>query len=403
MMINRLLSLSIILALLVVLLLFAILTGAATAGARYSDLGIAFGKEIILGAGVYLILVGLVYRDKYFSFTFPILIYILILLFLRTWGELTSALTNRGFSQFDFFFLLSVAGLLVGTSKARNIVEFGVKISATVISISILLIGFSPGLVGVLTIYDATKLEEIGTGSSIFLKNSGILLNNNALGAVMTAMFAYLVFVKSVHTRPDSTNKILVLMLSSVFFSGNGTGSIFCSLLYVYFAVVQGHIIIKKGHYVLTVTSITMFLVALALMTLESSYIAYKLESITAKYNIFFDNLNYLFGSYIGFVFGHRYEAALSESTLIDFLYYFGFPGILLLILLFFSGSLLASRVNSYSRARIRSWPIYLTLFTLLLVQNSAFLPPVCFIFGLLLSYSSIKLTTDYHYPSRPI
>jgi len=403
MMLSRFLLLSVLVSQFVILVLFAVLTGAATAEVRYSDLGIPFGKEIIIGAALYLIVVGLIYRNRSFSFSLPLLLYVLLLLSLREWGKLSSVVTGREFSQFDFFFLLSIAGLLIGTSKARQIVEMGVKISATVISISILLIGLSPDLVGALTIYDPTRLEELGTGAGIFFKNSGILLNNNSLGAVITAIFAYLVFVKSIRPHHGSTNKILILMLVSVVLSGNATGSILCLLLYFYSAVAQRQKSFKDVYFVSTAIAATVLLVLYVSLTFNSGYLEYKTESIAAKYIIFFDNLSYLFGNYTGLVFGLRGEAELSESTLIDFLYYFGFPGMVILLLLFSSGSLLASHSKPYSGIRVQSWPIYIVLLTLLLVQNSVFLPPVSFIFGVLLSYSSTKVTNYYQLPSRSI
>jgi hypothetical protein len=399
----RLLSLSILVSQFVILALFAILTGASTAEARYSDLGIPYGNEIIFIAALYLLLVGLIYRRTPFSLTPQLVFLILLLFFLWTWGKLSSAVTSREFSQFDYFFLLSIVGLLIGTSKARNTIETGVKISAIVISVSVLLIGLSPDIVGALTIYDPTRLKELGTGSGFFLKNSGIILNNNSLGSVVTAIFAYLVFINQTSSHQKKDNKILVLLLISIILSGNATGSVLCLVLYFYSVTTRKKISYKYFSYAIPAI-LASFLVSIVIsMTFDSSYVEYKVESFLTKYNIFIDNLYYFFGNFSGVIFGKKGEAELSESTLVDFLYYFGAPGIAVLFILFLSGSFLAPSSAYHSFPRTQLWPIYLVLLILLLVQNSVFLPPVCFVFGALLSSSTEKKIASYHQPNLTV
>jgi hypothetical protein len=366
----------------------SLLTGGETAAARYAEVNVPFGKDLLFLAAVYLIALGLLYRNRLLTLQLPIIIMVLLLMFLWIWGRLSSVFTAREFLQFDFFILMSVVGLIVGSSNARSTIESGAIMSALLIVLSIFAFGSMPELLGPLSLYDPEILERIGTGTGLFFRNSGILLNNNTVGSVLSVLFAYLLYVRRLRGNGSSVDYTMLIIFLAVIVSGNATAALLCSLLYSYSLFTNHYMSAKKGCLLVFVSMLIVFSSAVIVTGYDNDYLAYKFESATVKGSVFLSNLSDFYTGLGSILFGNRDAAFLSESTLIDVIYYFGLPGLILFVILFIFGVTGPfGRVNSLGH-KVSNLTLYITIFILLIVQNSVLLPPVSFLFGVMLANS---------------
>jgi hypothetical protein len=373
-----------------------LLSGSETAAARYAEITIPFGKNIVFLTAVYLIIIGLLHRKRSLTLQLPIIIMTLLLVFLWCWGRLSSIVTAREFSQFDFFILMSVTGLIVGSSNARNIIELGIAFSASLIAFSIFTFGSMPEALGPLSVYDREILERVGTGGGIFFRNSGILLNNNTAGSVMSILFACLMYQRQLRTSCTSVDYTTLIILIAILLSGNATATALCLPLYFYSLITCRSMSSKLSY--LPMFAIVLILIASAVIAAgyDYDYFDYKLESLGVKVSIFMSTFSVFFDGFLSILFGHRDPALLSESTLIDFIYYFGLPGLIVLIFIVIFGVTGTSGHRGLLGNKVSSAPPYIILFALLIVQNSVLIPPVSFLFGLILAYSHRDLAASH-------
>lgn len=379
---------SAILSTLIIVALSSLLSGGETAAARYAEINIPFGTDLLFIAAVYLTALGLLYRNRPLTLQLPIIIMILILLFLWVWGRLSSVLIAREILQFDFFILMSIAGLVVGSSNARSAVESGAILSALLIVVSIFTFGSMHELLGPLSLYDPEVLESVGTGTGLFFRNSGILLNNNTVGSVLSVLFSYSLYVRRLRCIGSSVDYTMAIIFLAVIGSGNATAILLCFLLYSYSLFTKHGMGAKKG-YLLVVFSILLFFSSAAIVAgYDYDFLAYKFESFEVKVSVFLNNLSDFYNGFGSVLFGNRDAAFISESTLIDFIYYFGFPGLILFVILFVFGVTGSSGCVDFLDHKVSKLPLYITIFALLIVQNSVLLPPVSFLFGVMLAYS---------------
>jgi hypothetical protein len=376
------------LSVIIIIAFSSLLSGGETAAARYAELNIPFGKELLFLAAVYSMALGLIYRNRPLTLQLSIFIIILLLVLLWIWGRLSSVFTAREFLQFDFFIFISIAGLILGSSNARSTIESGAIFSALFIASSIFAFGTMPELLGALSLYDPEILESVGTGTGLFFRNSGILLNNNTVGSVLSVLFAYLLYVRRLRCVGSSVDYTMLIIFASVIVSGNATATMACFFLYSYSLFTRYAIASKKSYLLVFFSMLIVFLSVAFVAGYDHDFLAYKLESSAVKSDIFLSNLSDFYNGFGSLLIGNRDAAFISESTLIDIIYYFGFPGLILFGILFVFGVTGSSgSVNSLGR-KVSKLPLYITIVVLLMAQNSVLLPPVSFLFGVMLAYS---------------
>ena len=394
--INSLISIATFLCLINIFVFFAILIANPTANSRYYVFNIPFGKEIVFTSVTCLTLIGLKYRINAMTLQRPVLLYVTTLMCLLLWGRLTSIITAREFVQFDAFILVTIAGLVIGSSCARYIVEFSLALSGIMISFSILILGFAPKVIGQIFLYNPEILETIDTGAQLFFRNSGTLLNNNTMGSVLTTLFVYLVLVSKLNSKSKFFNQSLFIIYVSIILSGNATGSILCTPIYLYKLLDQKEWINRKMGPLLCAGVLILGIFPMFSFFHGPGILEYKANSGALKLSIFIENFHDYFNEKTAILFGKKDVALMSESTLIDLLYYFGLPGVGLIMALVLFGCF-SSLSKPYSGHIILFYFIFILL---LCVQNSVLVPPTCFLFGVIMAYSS---TNRIVFPIREI
>lgn len=381
------LSISIFISVVVIIAIFAILTGTDTRNLSYAEINIPYGKTILAVAATWVLLVGFIRRVSLNSLPGSVAILIALLALLFFWGKLGATITGRDYERFDLFFLMFVSGLLIGGTRYQSIVNSGIIFSSGLIAMAIFAIGLSPLGVGVYFVLDPEVLQEVGKTDVFFLRNSGILLNNNTAGSVIACMIAYLYGCNFESDRRKLLTYSIFALTVACILSGNATGSILSVLLFVFN---QSRIFSKSR--LLSARSLPLvgfFLVVALVFTFSGDYIAYKLESGAVKMDYLLRNFSGLDFSNSGVFFGYPSLPAYSESTMVDFFYYFGLPGslILLFLLLWPVVSRNFKRGHTgFSGSSVRPGPFIFTLAVLLIAQNSALLPPISFLFGLVMA-----------------
>lgn len=375
---------------------FALLAGDQTRGNRYQPMELLWGKDLLVYSALWLSLIGFLFRVKQRGFSTNEVIALLLLGLLLNWGRLSVVITDRSFTQFNFLIVMAIAGLLIGQSRFVKVINLGVVLSGLLIFCSIVILALLPGTLGVMFLLDPEAVEQLGGGDRFFLMNSGILFNNNAVGSVLSVMTAFFLTTETPLRRVSLGSVIVLSFLLACIVAGNATGTLMCSLLagYYFFFMLKPRTVLIKT--IRSLFGLTLVLVPLLWVLIDYDFFLYKSESGSAKIGIFIENMSLFFDSPWMWLWGGREEALYSESTLIDFLYYFGLMGLFVLLALILIGLQNNSRVRGAGGrvAIYGSRHFFVVLILLLFLQNSVWLPPVCFLFGLVLARSSYRI--DY-------
>lgn len=380
---------------------FAILSVTSSNNARYIIFDIPYNTEVILFCFIAILALSAIPSIlQKGQISILMVLSLLISMILLAYSHLISAVLNRSDVQFDYFLIATLAGFWSSLGAYREAVRDAISFSILIISFSVLVLAILPKYLGLLVIYSAQTIDEIGFGSGLFHKNSGILLNNNTFGAMISISYAFLMY--HLKSNVSSIQKYLpiTILYFAILLSGNATSFVFTTVLN--FILLYSSIKSRSNMYLVTIINVCMACAVLVYLyeILKTSYVSYKLKSGAAKIEIFSVNLNDFFASMVDMIFGHKSEALLSESTLIDLLYYFGFPILILLL-----GSLLYLALLQWIMPFRRGEKVlkssYLIVITfLLLAQNSVLMIGPSFILGYLsgstvLSWRSYKVSKN--------
>jgi hypothetical protein len=352
-----------------------------TVSQDYINFNFAWSKQLLLAVNLWLAFLRLT-SAKRNTFRFGEILFLLAVGAVLVWGRFTSAVTARDYLHFDAFFLTSMAGLLIINSKYELTVFKGILWSFYAIISSVIIMGFLLAI-NPFILFTEESAERIASESFHFVTNSGILLNNNAYGSIfaLIASFIALFYFKkgsAAEFRTKSHRIIFIALLASVLAYNATSFLIFLLVL----------ISINLGRYSIPTLAINLVFIGLAsvlmlvssLSLLANDVAAYKIESGFKKVEIFLDNLNLLSSDPAIILVGSRFEAPYSESTLVDYLFYFGLPGVIPFALLF----VYAVYIRLFNG--MPQYINFLLIFCLVvIVQNSALLPPVGFIFGVVI------------------
>lgn len=373
------------LAVVLVIAFFAILSDPSSNNARYVIFQIPYHNEIMISCLVFIIASSassVVVTGRIMPIIPISLISCSILL---TYSRLVSEILGRSDVQYDYFLIATTAGICGALGRYRKEVKDAIVYALMIICLSVLILAFLPKYFGILLIYDPNVIGEIGFGTGSFHKNSGILLNNNTFGAMMSIAYAYILYFLKNDLSYYRKYTLICVLFCSIILSGNATSLIISAIINI---VLLYHSI-KRQPSLYLITSFIFLIITVAVVFLgkifEISYLRYKLKSGEVKIDIFADNLNDFFGSIQNVIAGHKNDAFLSESTFIDLLYYFGLPLIIVFIFGLIYLALLEWSIASNLKETVTKIMYILVILFLIFAQNSAVMIGPSFIMGFLI------------------
>jgi hypothetical protein len=362
------------------------MSGGASNGQEYSEFfQFNSGAIVIVFCFLIIFIAGIPIYLKNFNFNdFILLLFIFTMFSFSLFGNI---FLNRD-SKFSFLLLSIPVGILVSRVLCLSVIA-KIIFSATLFH-SIIILGaaffldFIPFSDYFFTIDHLNKFNN-----SIFVRSSGLFLNNNSLGSglLLMVVFCYILFRPS----PEMSFFIIIISILIFYISQNFTGLLFLLSLFLFEYRSFFFIKLKScAELYLKIIFIFMLIAVLYFFYLINiDLIIYKLHgSGIVKIDAFFAALSSMDLSVFGLFFGGI--PGYTESSLLDFAYYFGpLWAILFSLFIIYLIGIYRFRCYLVSGCAFHFYIFYICFLYLLIVQNSVFLPVNLFLFGLVWGYGA--------------
>jgi hypothetical protein len=366
-----------------VLLFAPVLSGGVSNGQEYSEFfQFNSGAVIIIFCFLIFFIAGFPIYLNNFNFNLNDIILLSFIFTMFSFSLFGNIFLNRD-SKFSFLLLSIPVGILVSRvlclSVIAKIIFFAVLFHSLIIFGAAFFLDFIPFSDYFFTIDHLNKFNN-----SIFVRSSGLFLNNNSLGSgfLLMVVFCYVLFRRS----PKVSFFIIFISILTFYIAQNFTGLFFLLslVLFVYLPMFFKRL---KSHIELYLKIIFIFMLITAFYffyIINIDLFLYKFhDSGSVKIDAFFASLNSMDLSLFGLFFGG--VPGFTESSLIDFAYYFGPLWAILfssfITYLIYINRLRCSLIPGYV---FHYYLFYICFLYLLIVQNSVFLPVNLFLFGLI-------------------
>lgn len=396
---QHLVGLTIIIAVVFIFSTFALIFGDDTKGNVYAGITVPRGKELFYFALGWIVFSAIVLSRRLdFNYRKVMILTLLVVLFLL--GMFSGVINSRDFSSFSGFVMIGIVGIIAASSSYKNEVNVGVVLSGVLLTSSIYLFAFFPKFFASM-FFDIEFIESLDLFDTGYLETSGLLMNNNAVGSVLTVIMAYVVHLYHSGYRWVYLRFLPLIIFGSALVAHNATASIFCLVFLLSMILMRRRLSLRARMTWLVSIAGSVYLVPLFIITFFGDIASYKIDSASVKLSTLANNISIFLDTPRWWIYGAPIRPLLSENTFSDLLYYFGLPGmaivfVLLVIFGFFPKPPdVTLGTSNFDPATGKMF--FLIVCVLLFVQNSVWLPPVSFLFGVMLARSNANWAVKFN------